>query len=63
MTKSNALYWRRVAVQALVDTIPDYQMATLGNYDYDHEAGSFDLYEDGQHFRFEVKVFDLGDDE
>lgn len=65
MSKRNALYWRRVGVQALIDTIPDYtdSATTRLTAEYDHVDGSYEFSDSGEQYRIEVRVFELKEDE
>lgn len=61
MTKRNALYWKQIAVQALIDTIPDYAESptTRLTAEYDHAGGSYEFSDGGERYLIEVRVFEL----
>lgn len=65
MSKRNALYWRRIGVQALIDTIPDYAEGNAARLtaEYDHADGSYEFSDGGEHYRIEVRVFELKEGE
>jgi len=64
MSKRNALYWRRIGVQALIDTIPDYAegATTRLTAECDHVGGSYEFSDGGERYLIEVRVFELKED-